>query len=360
MNTNQYLQYIPVSICVDNVNEALPQAMMLLRNRGIKRVSRGIEYIEHAGPVMTMYATPQRRVLFDPVRDANPFFHLIESLWILAGSNSVTLPQMFLSRIAQFSDDGYTFHGAYGHRLRQRFGVDQLKKVVQLLDEKPDTRQAVLSIWDPTADLGATTKDMPCNDLLMFNLRDDTLHMTVLCRSNDVILGAYGANVVQFSVLHEWVAAALNVNIGTYTQVSNSFHVYPSNPFWQEVLNGYDPMDAAVPNPYMIQDGSGVTVEPYPMAVGHEEAMLLLDDAELLCSLAALSDGDYSKLVSSQYRTDFFTRVVCPMINAYLAYKLGDLEDALMLTRYIDASDWRFAAHCWLSRRAAAKAMEQA
>ena len=70
---------------VRNVNDALPQALMMLQSQGKPAVSRGMHTLRVPGPVSTIYDNPTERVLFDATRDANPFFHLIESLWILGG-----------------------------------------------------------------------------------------------------------------------------------------------------------------------------------------------------------------------------------------------------------------------------------
>ena len=105
-----------IGITVDNVNEALPRALALVKEHGVSSSSRGIETLRVPGPVSTIYRNPTRRVLFDVVRDANPFFHLIEAMWVLAGSRRVELPRHFLDGIARYSDDGKVFHGAYSYR----------------------------------------------------------------------------------------------------------------------------------------------------------------------------------------------------------------------------------------------------
>lgn len=53
--------------------------------------------------------------------------------------------------------------------------------------------------------------------------------MTVCCRSNDLILGAYGANIVHFSMLQEYMAGKLGKMMGSLTQLSNSLHIYPDH-----------------------------------------------------------------------------------------------------------------------------------
>lgn len=343
--TNPNIQSLPQAygfgVTVDNVNEALPIGLQIVQNHGVERVSRGIPFIEVPGPVTTVYRTPQRRVLFDSVRDANPFFHLMESLWILAGSNRAALPEYFLGSITRFSDNGISFHGAYGERLRFAYGFDQLAQVIDLLREKPDTRQAVVSIWHPEKDLATATKDLPCNDMVMFSIRDGYLHMTVCNRSNDVIWGAYGANAVQFSMLQEWVAAMTETNVGYYVQQSNSYHVYPDNPFWQNYINGHHDAGHVV-NPYMDPE-----CDVFPLALNMDEALMVQRDCEKLDERA--QEG--IKLNAAGYESTYFNRVVVPMITGYDRYKAKDFWGALEALRYVEAVDWRAACTMWVMRR---------
>src|SRR4051812_26055273 len=69
-------------------------------------------------PVIITYEKPNERVLFDANRDANPFFHLFESIWMLSGSNELAPVQYFANNISNYSDDGKTLNGAYGYRWR--------------------------------------------------------------------------------------------------------------------------------------------------------------------------------------------------------------------------------------------------
>lgn len=323
---------------VDNVNEALPLGMGLLRTCGVKAESRGLTTVRVPGPVSTVYANPCRRVLFDPIRDANPFFHLVESLWILSGSNRVELPQYFLKDITRFSDDHTTFHGAYGYRLRTTFGVDQIDKTVTLLREKPDTRQAVMSIWSPAGDLGAVTKDMPCNDMVMLDIVDGKLNMTVCNRSNDVVWGAYGANAVQFSILQEFIAARVGVAVGYYVQQSNNYHVYTDNLYWKE---SYGLVGCA--DPY-----TNGTVTTYPLAKDPEDAQNLYYD----CISLTLQAENSEDLRTVEYRSDYGRNVVKPVVLAYSMYRDGLYASALSVAEGVAAEDWRLAMRQWIHRRA--------
>jgi thymidylate synthase len=327
---------------VDNVNEALPLGLMLLQERGELAESRGLYSMRVPGPVSTVYAQPRRRVLFDPIRDANPFFHLMESLWILSGSNRVDLPKYFLSNIDQFSDDGVVFHGAYGHRLRHAFGFDQIERACEILVSKPDTRQVVMSIWHPAMDLGKSTKDMPCNDMVMLDLVDGKLNMTVCNRSNDAVWGAYGANAVQFSVLQEFIAIMVGAEVGHYVQQSNNYHVYTDNPFWLKFREGqYE--HGHVHNLYSMG-----MVRPYPLATNVDDATMLYYD----CIRMATQVEQGETLRSLEYVSTFGRNVIGPAVNAYDMYKSKMHASALAIIQTIPALDWRMAMFDWVERRA--------
>jgi len=75
-------------------------------------------------PVTTVYSKPWQRVLFNEDRDANPFFHLYEAIWMLGGCEDLRKLTHFNSGMANFSDDGLTLNGAYGYRWRDYFLSD--------------------------------------------------------------------------------------------------------------------------------------------------------------------------------------------------------------------------------------------
>lgn len=328
-------------IRVRNVNHALQHGLTLIRHEAQPTSSRGLEVLRAPGPVTTVYDNPQERVLFDETRDANPFFHLIDALWVLSGSNRVDLPARFLSNITRFSDNGIQFHGAYGHRLRHAFGFDQIEMAITLLKEKPDTRQVVLSIWHPTMDLAIKTADMPCNDMVMLDITEGRLNITVCNRSNDVIWGAYGANAVQFSMLQEYMAVSVGVGVGRYVQQSNNYHVYTDNTYWLKWQKGDMPH---IIDPY--EAGKVVTL---PLATDELDARALFHDC---CTLARVAeDGDFTNKMS--FGSSFFKKVVVPAIQGYDLYKTKDFHDTLRKLEQIEALDWQVAMTEWVQRRAA-------
>jgi hypothetical protein len=345
-------------ITARNVNEALPIALSLLARFGEEFDSRNGPALRLPAPVTTTYLYPMERVLFDPVRNANPFFHFFETLWLLAGREDVAFIEEYNSRIADYSDNGFSFHGAYGRRLRRDY--DQISTVATMLREDPNTRRAVLQIWDSDRDLNAHTKDLPCNLMTAFRVDSERLlHMTVFNRSNDVIWGAYGANVVQFSMLLEYIAAHAGLRVGTYAQVSNDFHVYAANPFWRSYYAIYGDKDIMpYVDPYVETQAQELLIEQanleLPPTVDFDPYELFADptafDLDLYHFFRCI-DGYMDKWPS--WRTHSFEYVVLPLWHAWAAHKAGQHQQALQHASTCAAADWQLAAMLWLARAAA-------
>lgn len=329
---------------VRNVNDALHQGVQFMRSQGVKKSSRNGDTLEVPFPVITHYRKPWERVLFNAQRDANPFFHLFESLWMLAGRNDIAFPAHFVKRMADYSDNGVTQPGAYGHRWRNMphaNGDDQIKTAIERLRKDPDDRRVVLQMWQASRDYGTPTKDAPCNTQIYLKVRDDRLQMSVLCRSNDVIWGAYGANAVHFTMLQEYIAAHLGLRMGSFTQFSDSWHVYISGPggaLWDKMLN-----ESAVGN--LLDDPyDGFLAQPDAMS-----RMTTIQMEEFDVDLAAFFkwwDKCYNDAQSllPLFKSHYFRNVVGPMWLAHASRS----QSAASLIR---APDWRMAAMQWLQRR---------
>lgn len=152
------------------------------------------------------------------------FSCLGELLWILAGSNRLGFIQHYISSYDKFSDDKKTIYGAYGPRLFGASPNDQVFRVIQLLKVNPDSRQAVLQLFDRTDTL-EPHKDIPCTCTLQFLVRGGRLHMLTSMRSNDAWLGL-PHDVFTFTMLQELVARSLGVELGEYKHSVGSLHLY--------------------------------------------------------------------------------------------------------------------------------------
>jgi hypothetical protein len=300
----------------------------------------------YPAPVTTVYERPLERVLISPLRDANPFLHLFEAAWMLGGREDVASVATYASQMRKYSDDGKRLHGAYGKRWRGWFLLqdgkdaailDQLTWAIDRLKTDPNDRRVVIGMWDAAIDpcvasLGG--KDVPCNTHCYVSVGGDgRVNLTICCRSNDMIWGAYGANAVHFSYLLEYIACALGRPVGTMTQVSNNYHAYV------EVL---DKIRELPPTQPYGKDEYGPS--SYPLFTNSEhfdqDLAMLLDER-----------------VSLGLRTPWLRKVLVPVIRAHEAYRLkGDpqrFEKALEIIEQCKAPDWRVACREWLQRRQA-------
>lgn len=213
-----------------SVNEALPVLAHLLLTEGTDVPSRVGATKELTFQHFTI-ADPLQREIVVQGRKANIAAQIAETMWVLGGRNDVEFLSHYLPRAADFSDDGKTWRAGYGPRLRAWPGRnfsnthDQLERVIELLKEDPGTRRAVLSIWDPAADL-APSKDIPCNNWLHFLGRDGVLDLHVAIRSNDVVWGWSGINQFEWSVLLEVVAYYTGLKVGRIHYAVSSLHMY--------------------------------------------------------------------------------------------------------------------------------------
>ncbi|HEX7962209.1 MAG TPA: thymidylate synthase [Terriglobales bacterium] len=326
------------TVRVRNVSEALhhfARDFATLPTTEWRRIApRGKDTWERAQPVCTVYERPWERVLLGhPWRDANPFFHLVDALWMLAGRNDVASLAPFNSTIGQFSDDGETFYGAYGQRSR-----NQVLGVIEHLRRDPDSRQAVIALWRPE-DLAADSLDRPCNTHIYFKVRDGRLQMMVCCRSNDALWGAYGANAVQFSILQEYIAAALGIPMGTYRQVSDSLHFYTEHDVGKRML-------ALMKDPEWRREPF---VDPYD-AVMNLQPLVRNPEVFLLELDHMFREGHHIqpwRIVCEEYTEPFLLDTFFPMMWQHAQYR-GERED---ITLEPVAEDWSFACENWMEAR---------
>ncbi len=153
----------------------------------------------------TIVVDSRRPVMLEPARRLSYRFMAAEAFWILSGDDRVATIAPYNERIADYSDDGETFFGAYGPRI-----LEQLPYVVAKLKQDPSTRQAGLTTWRANP---PKTKDAPCTVAFFFTIRQGELRCHVFMRSSDAWLGI-PYDVFNFSMLMHLVCAHLNEGKG--------------------------------------------------------------------------------------------------------------------------------------------------
>jgi hypothetical protein len=385
----------------------------------IKKDSRNGPVIMIDEPVIVTYTHPRERVLFNSARDANPFFHLYEALWMLAGRFDVKSVAYYASNMKNYSDDGITLNGAYGHRWRCgirsdeegnfRHDVDQIQIIINHLRADPNSRRAVLQMWNVEDDLlkigqqcsmcygegeihshnptcprckgrkmEGVSKDVCCNLSVMFSLRpckeceggtghfwnsiwpEPThclrckqptayLDMTVTNRSNDMVWGMLGANYVHFTFLQEYIAGCLGVEVGKYHHFTNNLHVYDWNwkpEEWLKSDQEVNDRDSGIPaRSDLYQWREGPKSLTTVPLVKNQTTF----DRELPLFVSAFN-GEKEPLDCVPYwKEPFFETVAKPALMAYRRYKqkLGSVG----WCKEIKADDWRIACTNWIKRR---------
>jgi thymidylate synthase len=191
--------------------------------------SRAGQTKELLGAAFTIH-DPRQRWVSSRQPSINPAFAIAEVVWIVSGRRDSAFLNYWNPKLPQFAGGGKNYHGAYGHRIRKHFGLDQLERAYQALQQNPDTRQVVLQIWDssvdfPMPDGSPADPDIPCNVCAFAKIRNGKLEWTQILRSNDLFLGV-PHNFVQFTSLQEILAAWLGIDVGYYRHVADCLHVY--------------------------------------------------------------------------------------------------------------------------------------
>lgn len=312
------------SIKARNAPEAYVEMLNLMRLGAKEYPSRNGPVLAMPCPVMLEITNPLERVIFDPIRQANPYFHVMEFVWMIAGMNDVTWLEQFNARYRAYAEDDGKVHGAYGYRWTTHFKQNQILQCFQMLRDDPGTRRAVIGMWDPRVDL-QDKRDLPCNTHIYFRILDEKLEMTVCNRSNDLIWGMLGANVVHMTMLQQLLAESLKRECGPYRVFTNNLHMYKSLPkfeaIWETIL----------------------CHDPYRnLPIGHK----LLTDGELLEKFLWDARDFIEKGVEQKYQCRWFNAVVKPMYAEYMWRRSG-MKKAESYIPLIEDDAWRRACELW-------------
>jgi thymidylate synthase len=305
-----------------NVNDAYAQLLKLMHEEGVPVFTRNGGAVTIETPVFLSVHRPWERVLFDPLRNCNPFFHVMEGIWMLAGHNDVEFVAQFNQGMRQYSDNGVTFNAAYGFRWRHHFGYDQISRVCDLLKNNPQDRRCVISMWDAHEDLGGDGLDYPCNTSITCRVVQGCLDFIINNRSNDLVFGLCGANAVHMSMLQEYMATRIGVGVGVWHHLTANLHVYERH---YDLVAAYEDTK---------------TLSPYPHTLS-----LVKDWEQFDTECLALCDGKVGG-----FKEPFISNVAAPMARAWAHWKAGNEEAAVMECYAIQSADWKVATVHWILR----------
>lgn len=171
---------------------------------------------------VTIIEDPTRSIVTSSIRKMPMRYAIGEMLWYMSGKSELSEIQKYTKNWDRMSDDGKTVNSNYGWCIKHKYGFDQWEFVKRLLTNSPETRQAVIHI--KTAD-NTPSKDVNCTVCLQFFLRDGKLYLTTYMRSNDLWMG-FPYDVFQFMNMQVLMAMELHADLGTYTHIAGSLHLY--------------------------------------------------------------------------------------------------------------------------------------
>ena len=154
-------------------------------------------------------------------RKWNPTYAEREWDWYLSGNPNAEKISTFAPIWKKMMDDKGNVRSNYGWQWKRN---NQLNKVVDILRNNKETRQAAISIYDGK-EIDTYSKDTPCTYAVQFTILDNKLNMTVLMRSNDLWYG-FCNDQYCFSRLQEMVSIELNIEIGSYYHFAHNLHIY--------------------------------------------------------------------------------------------------------------------------------------
>lgn len=205
-------------IKVDTAAEAIVDAYHMIKFHGSEVTVRGMKTKE-LEDVTFEFSSPHFCWTYGLRKSMKHVIGVAEAMQLIGAFSDPMRMCEIAPNMKAFLDGGI-FKGAYGTRAGA-----QIDKIVELLKNDPETRQAVITLRDPYRDLFEKSKDVPCTIAMSFRIRNGKLNMTTHMRSNDLVWG-FPYDVIQFCLLQMTIAEELGIENGTYTHHADSLHIY--------------------------------------------------------------------------------------------------------------------------------------
>lgn len=161
----------------------------------------------------------------------------------------------------QWRHFGAAYRGAEGAKGAEGAeGADQLKRAIEELIARPDSRRILISAWNPP-DLDRMALP-PCHVGMQFFVDVETakLSLSVWCRSQDIFLGT-PFNIASYALLCHIVAHACGFGVGDLVLFMGDVHLYATHldAAREQLSRGSSSSSNARPFPRLV-----ITKEPPP------------------------------------------------------------------------------------------------
>jgi len=168
---------------------------------------------------------PSKKQIINVERKWNLHYADSEWQWYLSGDPNIKRLGEIYGKVPaiwkRMADSSGEVNSNYGYQWKRNA---QLTHVIKMLREKPDTRQAAISIYD-AKEMHKYKNDTPCTYAVQFTIINGELCMSVYMRSNDLWYG-FCNDQYQFASLQELVARELDIPTGWYYHHAHNLHLY--------------------------------------------------------------------------------------------------------------------------------------
>ncbi len=152
-----------------------------------------------------------------------------ELLWFLKGDTNVKYLQENGVRIwNEWADENGELGPVYGHQWRswpdyQGGTIDQIKNVLDQINNSPDSRRMIVSAWNV-----AEVEKMalpPCHTMFQFYVAEGRLSLQLYQRSADTFLGV-PFNIASYALLLQMMAQVTGLEAGDFIHTTGDTHLY--------------------------------------------------------------------------------------------------------------------------------------
>ena len=168
---------------------------------------------------------PKDRKIINKERKWNEEYAEAEWQWYLSGDPKVSTLGDIYGKVPEIwkrmADPDGKVNSNYGYQWERNSQIDM---VLEMLKQKPETRQACISIYDGK-EISDYAYDTPCTYAIQFTIVHGRLDMCVTMRSNDLWYG-FCNDQYQFSQLQELMAFRLDIETGVYYHFAHNMHLY--------------------------------------------------------------------------------------------------------------------------------------
>jgi len=214
-----------VTIVANTIDELFEDWYELLYKQNIDDTSRDGNIHGEIINAVSVLNYPINNIMKSKLRNLPMKYAIGELLWYNSGNNSLKEIQKYTSGWNRMSDDGVTVNSNYGWCIKNKYGFNQWEWCKEELRKNPNSRRAVIHIKEPS---DKESKDVNCTVCLQFFIREGKLFCTVYMRSNDIWMG-FPYDVFQFTCMQIQMSMELGVELGTYTHIAGSLHLYNRN-----------------------------------------------------------------------------------------------------------------------------------